>query len=306
MPSETILQDVSDIQEELTAEDLAAHDEASRKARAEEDHKQTQPEAGSSEQTGQEAEGQQVAPEESEQTPQLKQEDFNSLRSTYDKKLAQKEKELETFKRIAYKTAGEAIEYNHDGPVVDWNRIQPFQQPVQNQPPPVIPQPPTADELELEPEKAREKQNAYFEWRIQEATNKMWEQKEAENRKRETEYAFQRMKEEAIKKTSELYPDYLNRESELFKEGANVVRENPALLELPNADLVITQMAAARLGIPSTALKAKQQKDTSTIITGGPSKGTTPKPKTSLTDEEFMKLTDEEERAYIRKAMTGA
>ena len=100
----------------------------------------------------------------------------------------------------------------------------------------------------------------------------------------------------------ELYPDAKDKESALFKKAAEILEADPSMAASPRCDLVAIKEAAMELGITPQGKKPSPKKKSSYIIGGSSGSGGKGGDK-KLSDDEFDKLSSEEQNEYMKKSI---
>jgi len=217
---------------------------------------------------------------------------YKNLQSFSDKKIS----DLQRYERLV-SPFGKHIKEAGGGELT-------FEFPETSKKPEDAPQPPTDEDWETNPKEAAEKLVNYKEH--------LRDQKLNENRVKEhnaevatkAEEDYKSKREDTWKKTQEMFPDVTNQDSALFKRATAILNEDPKLALSPFCDLRAVKEAAYDLGIklvnPDKPVKPKS-KDNASYIIGGKGGSAGSKGKADMSDDDFYKLPDEQQREIMRK-----
>lgn len=236
----------------------------------------------------QEIEQEETENEETVQEKLYKESDFNNLRSQKDKEIAKAQKELEAWKKLV-DPLREDIVFDEHGNPRGFN-LKPKEE-TQKQD---IPQKPSAEERDLDPDAYYDKLEAWLEYKAEQRVLKAIEAKEAESEKRLAQRNFEQQRQSFDQKTLKEFPDFSNQESELFKRGQQIANEMPELLNRPDGNYRITRMAYLELQAEKAKVTQKT-KDKTVIINSKQSKGGSKASNDSLSDDDFANLDPEKQ-----------
>ena len=165
-----------------------------------------------------------------------------------------------------------------------------------------IPEQATDDEWLDNPRVAAEKDYTFRRYHEKQA-DKQERTKETEaGRVEQANKAYKDKRVEYWGEAQELYPDAKDKESALFKKATEILEADPSMAASPRCDLLAIKEAAMELGITPHGQKSSPKKKSSYIIGGSSGSGGKGGDK-KLSDDEFDKLSSEEQNEYMKKSI---
>jgi len=165
-----------------------------------------------------------------------------------------------------------------------------------------IPEQATDDEWIDNPRVAAEKDYTFRRYHEKQEEKQERNKQTEAGKVEESNKAYESKRGEYWGKAQELYPDAKDKESALFKKAAEILEADPSMAASPRCDLMAIKEAAMELGITPQGKKPSPKKKSSYIIGGSSGSGGKGGDK-KLSDDEFDKLSSEEQNEYMKKSI---
>ena len=170
------------------------------------------------------------------------------------------------------------------------------------QKPSEIPEQATDDEWLENPRVAAEKDYTFRRYHEKQEEKQERTKQDESSKVEQANKAYASKRGEYWGEAQELYPDAKDKESALFKKAAEILEADPSMAASPRCDLMAIKEAAMELGITPQGKKPSPKKKSSYIIGGSSGSGGKGGDK-KLSDDEFDKLSSEEQNEYMKKSI---
>lgn len=177
--------------------------------------------------------------------------ELQSHSTRVSQELAELRKQNEQFNRLLHPLQ-HRLKFDENGNPIGWNTSEP--EPIKP------PERPSQDDWLDDPDKAREMEDAYQDWRMEQ---KLKERESASQQRQEEEQrkqSFIEIKQNSVNQASELFPDLKDENSELRQKCEEFFRSHPHLLQDPLAPLTVAKSIAFDLGISAQKATTPPQK----------------------------------------------